>query len=39
MWEVQVDMMEAKMRQYRVPPLTDQERDTILSYLTRNASH
>jgi Dihaem cytochrome c len=39
MWGVQVDMMEAKMRQYRVPPLTDQERDTILSYLTRNASH
>ncbi|MGO9059440.1 MAG: hypothetical protein ACLQU2_18975 [Candidatus Binataceae bacterium] len=37
MWEVQVQMMEAKMRQYGVPQLTDQERETILSYLTRNA--
>ena len=39
MWQVQVQMMEAKMLQYRVPPLTYQERDTILSYLTRNAEH
>ena len=39
MWQVQVEMMEAKMRQYRVPPLNNQERDTILSYLTRNAAH
>ena len=39
MWEIQVEMMEAKMRQTRIPPLTDQERDTILSYLTRNAEH
>jgi hypothetical protein len=31
--------MEAKIRQYRLPPLSDRERDTILSYLTRNASH
>jgi mono/diheme cytochrome c family protein len=38
MWQVQVEMMEAKMRQYHVPPLTDQERDAILSYLTRNAA-
>jgi mono/diheme cytochrome c family protein len=38
MWALQVSMMEAKMRQYRVPPLTEPERDTILSYLTRNAS-
>lgn len=37
MWEVQVQMMESKMRQYRVPPLTDKERETILSYLTRNS--
>jgi len=38
MWQIQVQMMEAKMQEYRVPPLTDQERDTILSYLTRNAA-
>ena len=37
MWQVQVQMMEDKMRQFGVPPLTDQERATILSYLTRNA--
>jgi len=37
MWEVQVQVMEAKMHQYGVPALTDQERATILSYLTRNA--
>ena len=39
MWGIQVEMMEAKMHQNRLPPLTDQERDTILSYLTRNAEH
>jgi mono/diheme cytochrome c family protein len=39
MWEVQVQMMDAKMRQLNVPPLTDQERQTILSYLARNAAH
>lgn len=37
MWQVQVQMMEAKMQQYGVPPLTEQERQTILDYLTRNA--
>jgi mono/diheme cytochrome c family protein len=39
MWQVQVEMMQAKMLQYHVPPLTEQERDTILSYLSRNAAH
>jgi hypothetical protein len=39
MWQVQVQMMETKMRQYGVPPLTGQERETIMSYLTRNAAH
>ncbi|HEV3115316.1 MAG TPA: hypothetical protein VGY99_32950 [Candidatus Binataceae bacterium] len=39
MWQVQVQMMEGKMLQNRVSPLTNQERDTILSYLTRNAEH
>jgi hypothetical protein len=39
MWRIQLDMMESKMRQNRVAPLTGQERDTILGYLTRNAEH
>jgi hypothetical protein len=39
MWQVQVQMMEDKMRQFGVPPLTDQERESILGYLTRNAEH
>ncbi len=39
MWQIQVQMMEDKMRQFRVPPLSNQERDTILSYLDRNAAH
>jgi mono/diheme cytochrome c family protein len=39
MWQVQIDVMETKMRQYSVAPLTGQERDAILSYLTRNAAH
>jgi hypothetical protein len=38
MWQVQVEMMEAKMRQDHVPALTYQERDEILRYLTRNAA-
>jgi len=39
MWQVQVQMMETKMQQYGVPPLSDEERETIMSYLTRNAAH
>jgi hypothetical protein len=39
MWQVQVQMMETKMRQNRLPPLTGEERDTIMDYLTRNAEH
>lgn len=38
MWQIQLELMQAKMRQYRVPPLTGQERDTIMSYLSRNAA-
>lgn len=38
MWQIQVQMMEDKMRQYRVPPLSNEERGTILSYLGRNAA-
>ncbi len=37
MWAVQVDAMQVKMRQLGVAPLTDQQRRTILDYLTRNA--
>lgn len=37
MWAVQVDAMQVKMRQSGVPPLTDDQRQTILDYLTRNA--
>ena len=39
MWRIQLEMMEGKMRQNRIAPLTDQERDAILGYLTRNAEH
>lgn len=37
MWEVQVGMMEPKMREAGLPPLTPEERKTILDYLQRNA--
>jgi Dihaem cytochrome c len=39
MWGIQVPLMETKMRQNRLPPLSDQERDTIMDYLTRNAEN
>ncbi len=39
MWQIQLELMQAKMRQSGVPPLTGQERDTIMSYLSRNAAH
>ncbi|MFZ1889153.1 MAG: hypothetical protein WAU33_14065 [Candidatus Binataceae bacterium] len=37
MWAIQVDAMQLKMRQSGVPPLTDEQRQMILDYLTRNA--
>jgi len=37
MWAVQVDAMQVKMRQSGIPPLTDDQRQTILDYLSRNA--
>ncbi|HXW84905.1 MAG TPA: hypothetical protein VEJ86_10905 [Candidatus Binataceae bacterium] len=37
MWQVQVDMMEGKMRDAGMAPLTEGERQMILDYLTRNA--
>lgn len=37
MWEVQVKMMEVRMRKRGLPTMTDEERQTILKYLKRNA--
>jgi hypothetical protein len=37
MWALQVDAMQDKMRRAGVPPLSDEQRNTILDYLTRNA--
>jgi hypothetical protein len=39
MWETQVMMMEVKMQQAGQPPLTPDQRDTILQYLRRNAGN
>jgi hypothetical protein len=39
MWHIQIEVMETKMQEQGVPPLSGQERDTIMSYLTRNAAH
>ncbi len=37
MWQMQVPMMEQKMRQAGLPELSGDERTTILDYLARNA--
>jgi len=37
MWETQVMMMEVKMQAAGQPPLSPDERDSILQYLKRNA--
>lgn len=37
MWRAQVPMMEDKMRQAGLPPLSDSDREQILDYLTANA--
>lgn len=37
MWAYQFPAMEARMRRAGLPPLSDDQRATILSYLTRNA--
>ncbi|HXC51209.1 MAG TPA: hypothetical protein VN634_10025 [Candidatus Limnocylindrales bacterium] len=37
MWRVQVERMDKKFLEARVPPPTAAERDRILAYLTRNA--
>ncbi len=38
MWRVQVPMMEDKMKQSGLPPMTDSDRNAILDYLARNAA-
>jgi mono/diheme cytochrome c family protein len=37
MWDTQVTMMEVKIQQAGMPPLTSDERDAILEYLKRHA--
>jgi mono/diheme cytochrome c family protein len=37
MWDTQVTMMEVKIHQAGMPPLTSDERDAILAYLKRHA--
>ena len=37
MWQTQVELMDTKIRQARMEPLTADQRRTILDYLTRNA--
>ncbi len=37
MWDTQVELMNGKMREAGVPPLSDDERSAIMNYLTRNA--
>ena len=37
MWDTQVTMMEANIQAAGMPALTDDERESILEYLKRNA--
>ena len=37
MWDTQVTMMEVKMQAAGLPPLTSDERESIVEYLKRNA--
>ena len=37
MWQTQVELMDTKIRQAGIAPLTAEQRDIILDYLTRNA--
>jgi Dihaem cytochrome c len=39
MWQLQVQMMQDKMSEAGVPPLSERQRAAILDYLTRNAGH
>ncbi len=37
MWAINVDLMQERMRQTGLAPLTPAERETILAYLSSNA--
>lgn len=37
MWDTQVELMNGKMREMGIAPLTPDEQHTILRYLTANA--
>ena len=37
MWQTQVEMMQSKMHDAGMAPLSDAEKESILDYLTRNA--
>jgi len=37
MWQTQVELMDTKIREAGIEPLTGDQRRTILDYLTRNA--
>ncbi len=39
MWQLQVRMMQGKMVQAGIAPLSERDRALILDYLTRNAGH
>jgi hypothetical protein len=39
MWQIQVRMMQERIAQAGLPPLTDGQREAILDYLTRHAGH
>jgi hypothetical protein len=39
MWQLQVRMMQQRIAQAGMPPLTDEQREAILGYLTRHAGH
>jgi hypothetical protein len=39
MWQTQVELMDTKIRQAGMEPLTGDQRHTILDYLTRNAGN
>jgi hypothetical protein len=39
MWQIQMPVMETRIARAGLPPLTADERASILDYLTRNAGH
>jgi mono/diheme cytochrome c family protein len=39
MWQMQVRMMQERIARAGMPPLTEDQREAILDYLTRHAGH